>query len=94
MTKKLLFREKEKASACLTREEGIEFILKDLSPLDLRILIKSEEELSQSNYFIRIFPTADTFHYLRFFTSPLSYADKLMDAFEQRFAGDRYAGDR
>jgi hypothetical protein len=85
----LCLREKENATAGLTREEGKNFILKDLSPLDLRILIKSEEELSQSYSFARIFPTANTFHFLKLHSSPLSYTDKLLDAYEQRYGTDR-----
>jgi len=84
--------EKEKAVTTLSRDEGIDFILQDLTSLDLRILIKSEEELSQSRSFTRIFPTATTVQYLSLLSAPLSYGDKLLDAFEQRYQGDRLAG--
>ena len=83
-----LHREKERTVATLTRDEGVEFILQDLTPLDLRILIKSEEELSQTISFTRIFPTATTTHYLSLL-SPHCYADKLLDAYEERYHDDR-----
>jgi len=84
-------REKESTVATLTRDEGVDFILQDLTPLDLRILIKSEEELSQTISFTRIFPTATTTHYLSLL-SPHCYADKLLDAYEERYHDDRFAG--
>merc|ERR1719244_1477547 len=83
--------EKEKAVGNLTRDEGVDLILQDLTPLDLRILIKSEEELSQSTSFTRIFPTATTSHFLSLL-SPYCYADKLLDAYEERYHADRVAG--
>ena len=87
--KHILFRKKEKAAAFLDGEQRLGFILKDLTPLDLRILIKSEEELSKSRSFSRIFPTPHTSHYLDLLSSPQIYADKLLDAYEQRYTGDR-----
>jgi len=85
-------RKKEKAAAFLDGEQRLGFILKDLTPLDLRILIKSEEELSKSRSFSRIFPTPHTSHYLDLLSSPQIYADMLLDAYEQRYTGDRMTG--
>ena len=40
-------------------------ILEELTPCDTRVLVHSEEELSQCETFERIFPTPDTGHYLQ-----------------------------
>merc|ERR550519_24453 len=71
-------REKEVAVSTMTRDDGENFILDNLTPHDLRILVKTEEELSQSSNFLRIFPTSSTHPYLQLLSSPLSYSDKLL----------------
>ena len=83
------FRKKEFASMGMCREEGIEYVLTNLSPLELRLLIKSEEELGQCQNFVRIFPTRYTYQYFRFFEEPLNHSDKLLDAFEHKFNRNR-----
>ena len=40
--------------------KGVEDILEDLTPCDVRVLVHSEEELSQCDTFERIFPTTET----------------------------------
>jgi len=92
IAKQNYFRNKESATADLPLAKELDFILKDLTPLDLRILIKSEEELDQCQLFTRIFPTATTSHYLRLLSSPLNYSEKLLDAFEQKYGEDRHSG--
>lgn len=68
------------------REAYLAVILKDLSALDVRILIKLEEELGQARNFRRIFPTKETHKYFRFFER-LSYLDKLADAYMGEYHG-------
>ena len=66
-------------------------ILADLTPCDVRVLLQSEEELSQTQTFERIFPTAKTSHYLQF-TSCCNYYDNLLSSWEQKYSGAREEG--
>merc|ERR1712008_556657 len=51
----------------INRDDYLETILKDLSPMDVRTLVKSEEEFSQTNNFTRIFPRANSHIYFKYF---------------------------
>lgn len=67
-----------------------------LTPCDVRVLVHSEEELSQTRTFERIFPRPDTEPYLDFMASK-NYYDLLLAAWEQRHGKDsegREAGRR
>eukprot|EP00092_Neocalanus_flemingeri_P017927 GFUD01019398.1.p1 GENE.GFUD01019398.1~~GFUD01019398.1.p1 ORF type:complete len:366 (-),score=109.30 GFUD01019398.1:56-1078(-) len=66
-------------------------ILKDLTPCDVRVLIASEEELTQTETFERIFPRPDTSHYLQYMSST-NYYDLLLSAWESRYAECREEG--
>ena len=68
----------------LSHEKDIENILDDLSPSDVRTIIRSEDEISQTESWTRIFPTSNTHPYLQFLSSP-SYSDQLLDAWEDKF---------
>ena len=48
------------------REEWMEAILVNLSASDVKILIKSEEELAACQGFDRVFPTSETQKYFQF----------------------------
>ena len=72
----------------LTEEGGD--ILEELTPCDTRVLVHSEEELSQCETFERIFPTPDTGHYLQYIDT--NYYDLLLVAWEKRYAKDRQTG--
>ena len=48
------------------REEWLEGILVNLSASDVKILIKSEEELAACQGFDRVFPTSETHKYFQF----------------------------
>lgn len=65
-------------------------ILEELTPCDIRVLVHSEEELSQCETFERIFPTPDTGHYLQYIDT--NYYDLLLVAWEKRYAKDRQTG--
>ena len=60
--------------------------LDDLTPCDIRVLVHSEEELSQTRTFERIFPRDDTCPYLDLMPSH-NYYDVLLAAWEQRHGG-------
>jgi len=66
-------------------------ILNDLTPCDVRVLMTSEEELTQMETFERIFPRTDTFHYLQYISST-NYYDLLLAAWETKYAGCREEG--
>ena len=70
------------------RDSYKDTILQKLTKSDVRVLIKTAEEFSQADRFIRVFPRAKSHKYFRFFDS-LSYYDKLLDAFEHTY-GDSY----
>ena len=82
------------SSQYFSRECYLEKILYNLTPSDVRIILRSEDELSQAKSWTRIFPTSNTHPYLQFLTSP-SYSDQLMDAWEDKFGtcqGERERG--
>ena len=65
-------------------------ILSDLTPCDVRVLVHSEEELSQCETFERIFPTTETGHYLQYMET--NYYDLLLLAWERRHDKNRQRG--
>ena len=64
-----------------TREDWIEAVAADLTPADIRRVIKCEDELVACKDFERIFPTFETHKYFGYFKT-VSYYDKLMDGVE------------
>ena len=66
-------------------------ILEDLTSSDVRVLVKGAEEASQTKHFARIFPRKGSYKYFQYFDS-LSYYDKLLDAFEEKFSENPEAG--
>jgi len=77
------------------REEYLDTILKEISPMDLRMLIKAEEELSQTNGFSRLFPSAKSHQYFKYFyRDGIPYYDRLLDAWEHKYANNRAKGIR
>jgi len=76
----------------VNREDYLDAILKDLSPMDVRTLVKSEEELSQTKSFTRIFPRNKSHHYFKYYYAGIPYYDKLLDAWEHHFGHNRIKG--
>ena len=72
----------------LSHEEYIENILDDISSSDARTIIRSEDELSQTVSWTRIFPTPSTHPYLKFLSYP-SYPDHLLDAWEAKYGASQ-----
>ena len=68
----------------LCREDYLDRILSDLSPADVRTIIRAEDELSQTCNWSRIFPTSSSHPALQFI-SPPSYSDCLLDAWESKY---------
>ena len=77
-------------SGVSSEDVDMDSILEDLTPCDVRVLVHSEEELTQCETFERIFPTASTGHYLAYTST--NYYDLLLLAWEKRYAGCRQDG--
>ena len=69
----------------------LENMLDNLSPCDVRVLMNSEEELTQTETFERIFPRKDTLHYLQYMSNT-NYYDLLLSAWEAKYSGCREKG--
>ena len=77
-------REDDKAAEAKDRNPSDD-ILADLTPCDVRVLVHSEEELTQCETFERIFPTAETGRYLEYMDT--NYYDLLLLAWERCHGG-------
>ncbi|KAH8402524.1 hypothetical protein KR222_002396, partial [Zaprionus bogoriensis] len=74
-----------------SREEYINAILHKLTPDDVRCLIVAEDELARCAPLERIFPTDQTYKYLKYNDTP-RYYNRLLDAWESRYANNRTEG--
>ena len=70
----------------------VDTILDDLTPNDVRILIKTEEELSQTQHFTRLFPTENSHELFKYYYEGIPYNDKLLDAWEYKYGNQRSKG--
>jgi tubulin polyglutamylase TTLL4 len=70
-----------------------EDILSDLTQSDVRVLMLTEDELSRCGQFNRVFPSATSSQYLKYFDKP-RYYNYLLDAWEQRYKDNRDEGIR
>lgn len=73
------------------RDDYLSAILENLTPDDIRCLIISEDEFARSKPLERIFPGPNTYEYLKYTEVP-RYYNRLLDAWENRYAKDRNAG--
>ncbi|KAJ8709077.1 hypothetical protein PYW07_008903 [Mythimna separata] len=73
------------------RDMYLRDILSTLTPDDVRHLLQSEDELTQTGDMERIFPTCDTHKYLGFLAGP-RYYNRLFDAWESRYGRNREPG--
>ncbi|KAH8298094.1 hypothetical protein KR018_006590, partial [Drosophila ironensis] len=73
------------------RNEYVDDILTNLTPDDVRCLIIAEDELARCAPLERIFPTDQTHKYLKYNDSP-RYYNRLLDAWESRYANNRTEG--
>ncbi|XP_043793759.1 tubulin polyglutamylase TTLL4-like [Apis laboriosa] len=74
-----------------SRKYYLKSILKNLTPDDVRVLIKHEDEITQSGRFERVFPTCDTYQYFTFFEES-RYYNLLLDAWEHEYGRNRSKG--
>lgn len=75
----------------LSSQQYLTSILDNLTPDDIRCLLISEDELARSAPLERIFPTTNTHHYLTYTDNP-RYYNRLLDAWENRYANRRQDG--
>ncbi|XP_075151826.1 tubulin tyrosine ligase-like 4A isoform X2 [Haematobia irritans] len=73
------------------RDKYIEAILENLTPDDVRCLLIAEDELARSAPLERIFPTTETYKYLKYTETP-RYYNRLLDAWEARYGTNRIDG--
>ncbi|KAH8306761.1 hypothetical protein KR044_013039, partial [Drosophila immigrans] len=73
------------------REDYTDAILQKLTPDDVRCLIVAEDELARCAPLERIFPTDQTHKYLKYNDTP-RYYNRLLDAWESRYANNRTEG--
>ncbi|XP_076849908.1 tubulin monoglutamylase TTLL4 [Brachyhypopomus gauderio] len=76
---------------CLGDQDFCSTVLEVLTPDDVRVLAESEDELSRSGGFERVFPSPASSRYLRFFEHP-RYLNTLLNQWEQRYCQDRSKG--
>ena len=69
----------------------LEMILENLTPNDIRSLIRVEDELEQAEDFKLIFPTNETSKYLKYFNAS-RYNNLLTNAWEIKYGGERNKG--
>ncbi|XP_073503466.1 tubulin monoglutamylase TTLL4 isoform X2 [Phyllobates terribilis] len=66
-------------------------VLEQLTPEDVRVLVETEDELSRCGHFERVFPSAISSRYLRFFEQQ-RYFNILTNQWEQKYYGSREKG--
>ncbi|XP_076680663.1 tubulin monoglutamylase TTLL4 [Andrena cerasifolii] len=74
-----------------TRKDYLEPILQRLTPADIKVLIRHEDEITRTGRFEKIFPTCYTYEYFDFFDE-VRYYNLLLDAWENEYATDRLKG--
>ena len=92
--KSLMQRKKEEyyTRENMTRQEYL--LLRkgeNLTGRDVRILVKAEEELSQTIHFSRLFPRKDSYKYLDY-VEIQSYSDRLLESWEVAYRDKRSLG--
>ncbi|KAJ8383942.1 hypothetical protein AAFF_G00213110 [Aldrovandia affinis] len=91
-TGELLFDEKVKRAHYMSQSKSslsqdfYSTILDVLSPNDVRALTETEDELLRQGDFERVFPSATSSRYLRFFENP-RYLNILLDQWEHKYPG-------
>lgn len=79
-------------NACNDNDDSVKLnILNDLTQEDMRVLMLTEDELSRCGQFKRVFPSATSNKYLKYFDKP-RYYNLLLDAWEQKYKDDRLEG--
>lgn len=81
-------RHKQFTFSKMNRKDYLKPILKSLTPADIRVLIRHEDEITQTGRFEKIFPRPDTYRYFQFFDN-VGYYNLLLDAWENEYVDNR-----
>ncbi|KOC61041.1 Tubulin polyglutamylase TTLL4 [Habropoda laboriosa] len=73
------------------RKHYLKSILKNLTPDDVRVLIRHEDEITRTGRFEKIFPTCNTYKYFDLFEE-VRYYNLLLDAWENEHGYNRSRG--
>ena len=73
------------------REDYLETILADLTADDVRVLIRHEDENTQTGRFEKVFPTCNTHKYFKYFQTS-KYYNMLLDSWESTYYKKRGKG--
>lgn len=87
----LSFSRKENVLQTFFVLQYLDRIIEDLTPDDIRQLITAEDELSQCENFVRIFPSRNSNTYFPYFESQ-RYYNMLFDAWEFKYHDRRTEG--
>lgn len=85
------FRTDKHRADATYKSNSCDNILNDLTQNDLRVLMLSEDELSRCGRFKRVFPSATSNKYLRYFDK-VRYYNLLLDAWEKKYQDNRLEG--
>ena len=88
-----LFKQRIEESTSRRASISDESLLSDLSQSDARVLMLAEDELSRCGQFARVFPSANSSKYMKYFDKP-RYYNLLLDAWEQKYKDNRLEGVR
>ena len=87
-----LEKEEYYAEEDLEPEDFLDMVEEEnLTPRDVRLLVRAEEELDQCRNYRRIFPDGESSKFLKYL-SPPSYSDLLLDSWERRHGDQREGG--
>ena len=87
-----LEKEEDYGEEDLEPEDYLDMVEEEnLTPRDVRLLVRAEEELDQCRNYRRIFPDGESSKFLKYL-SPPSYSDRLLDSWERRYGDQREAG--
>ncbi|CAK9816994.1 Tubulin monoglutamylase TTLL4 [Anthophora quadrimaculata] len=75
----------------ISRKHYLKSILKKLTPDDVRVLIRHEDEITRTGRFEKIFPTCNTYKYFDYFEE-VRYYNLLLDAWENEYRYNRSSG--
>lgn len=81
----------EESNILSSRLISSDSILSDLTQSDVRVLMLTEDELSRCGQFKRVFPSASSSRYLKYFDKP-RYYNLLLDSWEQKYQTNRMEG--
>ena len=87
----LTYHDMEKHDKVLQSQDYDNIILENLTPSEVRTLIRSEDEKAIAENYQLLFPTDSSSKYLKYFKD-IHYTNLLLDAWERRYSGKHEEG--